>query len=172
MPTTFKKIASVTVGSGGATGVTFSSIPNTYTDLQLLVSVRDGTNTNQGQSVGLYFNSDPYPASASNRGLTGSGSSATSYTSSGFTDGGFMNDISTTSNTFSSHSIYISNYAASTFKSLSIDSVTENNATLAKANLIAGLYSSTTPISSILASFGGNTILQHSTFTLYGIKKD
>jgi hypothetical protein len=166
---TFTKIASVTVGSGGSTLVQFTSIPSTYTDLQLLVSIRYGTNSNQTQSIGLYFNGDGFPASASGRVLNGNGSTTSSYTSSGFNDAGIMNDTSTTANTFSSHSIYIPNYAGSNFKSLSIDSVTENNATLARANTIAGLYSSTSAINAIKVDTGG-TALQHSTFTLYGIK--
>ena len=40
MPDTFVKIATVTVGAGGAASIEFTSIPSTYTDLQVLVSTR------------------------------------------------------------------------------------------------------------------------------------
>jgi hypothetical protein len=40
MATTFIKIASVTVGSGGAASMDFTSIPSTYTDLVIKVSTR------------------------------------------------------------------------------------------------------------------------------------
>jgi hypothetical protein len=43
MATTYKLISSVTVGSGGATTMTFSSIPQTYTDLLLKISSRNTT---------------------------------------------------------------------------------------------------------------------------------
>ena len=37
MATTFFKIASATVGSGGASSIDFTSIPQTYTDLVFVV---------------------------------------------------------------------------------------------------------------------------------------
>jgi hypothetical protein len=44
VPTTFKAIATVTVGSGGASTIEFNSIPQTYNDLCILLSVRDDRN--------------------------------------------------------------------------------------------------------------------------------
>jgi hypothetical protein len=40
MATTYEIIASVTVGSGGAANIEFTSIPATYTDLVVLFSAR------------------------------------------------------------------------------------------------------------------------------------
>ena len=40
MPDTFSKITTVTVGSGGAANITFSSIPQVYTDLCIKISAR------------------------------------------------------------------------------------------------------------------------------------
>jgi len=40
MPLTYQKIATVTVGAGGASNITFSSIPQTYTDIKVVVSAR------------------------------------------------------------------------------------------------------------------------------------
>ena len=42
---TLTKIQTVTVGSGGASSITFSSIPSTYTDLCLKYSIRTSSNT-------------------------------------------------------------------------------------------------------------------------------
>jgi hypothetical protein len=54
--------------------------------------------------------------------------------------------------------MYIPNYAGSSNKSVSIDAVTENNATAAEANLVAGLWSSTAAITSItLYNYGSVT---------------
>ena len=48
MATTYKAISTVTVGSGGAASITFSSIPATYTDLVLKISGRHDTSSDQG----------------------------------------------------------------------------------------------------------------------------
>ena len=40
MANTFKKIQTVTVGSGGAASIDFTSIPQTYTDLKIVLSAR------------------------------------------------------------------------------------------------------------------------------------
>jgi len=45
-------ISSVTVGAGGASSIDFTSIPSTYTDLRLVVSLRSGSS---GTSRGLSF---------------------------------------------------------------------------------------------------------------------
>jgi hypothetical protein len=55
-PAGFESIATVTVGSGGASTVSFSSIPSTYTHLQLRISAL--TNGPAGTSAGMRFNSD------------------------------------------------------------------------------------------------------------------
>jgi len=56
MPSTYTPIATNTLASV-STGVTFSSIPSTYTDLVLVINYRlDGTGT--GAAGALRFNSD------------------------------------------------------------------------------------------------------------------
>jgi hypothetical protein len=167
MPT-FTKIETITVGSGGAATVTFSSIPATYTDLVLKVSARgDATGL---VDVRMQFNGD----TASNyqaRELFGDGAivQSNTYTT---TDAHFqMNGSSTTSSTFTNSEIYISNYASSNQKTLSGDAVNENNSasTSVQARLVAWKWSGTAAISSILFSTNTGNYVQHSTFTLYGI---
>ena len=171
MPDTFIKIASVTVGSGGASSVTFSSIAQTYTDLAILACVRWTGSNSLSQSLGAYFNGDPFPAAVTTRGLKGSGSAASSYTGSGFVDFGYMDDATATANVFSSHSIYIPNYTSNQYKSISADAVNETNATAANSTLVANLYSSTAAITSIKFDIPSSLYAQYSTFTLYGINK-
>ena len=48
MASTYIPIATVTVGSGGATNIEFTSIPNTYTNLIILTSLRGTSNGWQG----------------------------------------------------------------------------------------------------------------------------
>ena len=172
MPDTFVKIASVTVGSGGASSMTFSSIPATYTDLLIKISAR-GTQASASHAFTLRFNSAT--TNYSSRELVGDGSSAGSSTRTTLGSALYIGNIdgnSATSSTFASTEIYIPNYAGSTYKSLSVDATSENNATEAYATLLAGLWSNTAAITQIdLISFSGHgTLMQYSTATLYGIK--
>ena len=56
MATTFTKIASVSVGSGGAATMSFTSIPSTYTDIVVKLSARGDAGA-ISRSVYLTFNS-------------------------------------------------------------------------------------------------------------------
>jgi hypothetical protein len=165
MANTFFKIASVTVGSGGAANMTFSSIPSTYTDLVIKISARD-TRSGFGSNTIIGFN-----GSTSNftfRRLIGDGSTAESDTAFGL---GVFNGNTSTSNTFANAEVYIPNYTSSNNKSYSVDSVSENNNTTAYQQLTAGLWSQTTAITSVnLYPASGENWMQYSTATLYGIK--
>jgi hypothetical protein len=170
MPDTFTKIATVTVGAGGAASIDFSSIPSTYTDLCVKVSVRKTDSGNE--NMGIRFNATG-GTGYSHRKLQGTGSTANSGTGSG-TASVYMEDFiegtDSTTNTFANGEFYIPNYASSNYKSVSADGVTENNATAARATLTAGLWSNTTAINQItLLPLGGGTFAQYSTATLYGI---
>lgn len=56
-PSSYDSIATVNVGAGGVSGVTFSSIPATYTHLQLRILGR-GANTNAECQFAYQFNGD------------------------------------------------------------------------------------------------------------------
>jgi hypothetical protein len=167
MATTYTLINSTTVGSGGASSVTFSSIPATYTDLLLKISARSNRSAIY-DSFAISLNS----SSSSFSGITlyGSGSGVGAYSTGGNTDFSIFNGASSTASTFSNGDIYISNYTSSNYKSWSADSIEENNNTTAYSYLNAGLWSNTSAITSItLASVIGATLVQYSTFNLYGI---
>ena len=167
---TFIKIASVTVGSGGASSIDFTSIPSTYTDLCVKLSMRVNAGSG-GYQTYVRFNSD----SGSNyswRNLLGTGSSTVSQNSSPDTGMRITMSVSSgdTASTFSNSELYIPNYAGSTYKSVSADGVSENNATAATADLAAGLWSSTSAITAVNVFASGANFVQYSTATLYGIK--
>lgn len=167
---TYTLIASNTVGSGGASSVTFSSIPSTYTDLCLKVSSRSDATGSAWRNYTIAFNGTSYLLNGTGRGLYGTGSAAGSETIT-VPIGQFSTSDSATSNTFSNSEIYIPNYNGSTNKSFSGDSVTENNATAALAYLVAGLWSNTAAITSITVGNESTAIFkQYSTAYLYGIK--
>ena len=166
MANTFTLIASVTVGSGGAGTISFTSIPSTYTDLCLKYSVRSN-NSNTLDYVYINFNSNGYNASM--RYIQGSGSAVNS----GNEATGYLGTIdgnTATASTFSSNEVYIPNYTGSTNKSFSVDSVQETNASAAYMQLLAGLWSNSSAITSITMKPDVNSFLQYSTATLYGIK--
>jgi hypothetical protein len=166
MANTYTLISSNTVGSGGVASVTFSSIPATYTDLLVKVSVR-GSAASVNQSYRMTFNGSSTTGLTMKR-LYGDGASAAS--DSGTTAEGV--GASATANTFSNDEFYIPNYASANYKSFSVDNVGENNAATAYALLHAGLWSNTAAITSIVftAVGVGGDLKQYSTFYLYGIK--
>lgn len=164
-------IQTVTVGAGGQASITFSSIPATFTDLLLVISSRNNS-TAIGDSILPTINGST--ANFSGRLLYGAGSgSGVGVNLARYF--GSSNGGATTSNTFSSTSIYIPNYAASTNKSFSVDSVLETNGTESYQYIYAGLWSSTAAINTIAINndtFNGATgFVQHSSASLYGILK-
>lgn len=165
MANTYVAIATVTVGSGGAATISFSSIPSTYTDLLLKVSAR----TDQASvtsEINVTFNGST--SSISYRGLYGNGSTAGSQT---LTRHPILGTGSTaTTSTFGNSEIYIPNYAGSNNKSSSADAVAESNTTTVFSYLNAALWSNTSAITSVTLTPDSGNFAQYSTATLYGIK--
>jgi hypothetical protein len=167
MANTFELIASSTVGSGGAASIDFTSIPNTYTDLVLKISGRQGAEN----AFDITFNGAT--TSYAVKRLQGDGSSATSNDAAGTTSAIRVIGIASsgsTANTFGNSEIYIPNYAGSTNKSVSIDGVNEDNATAAYMNLAAGIRSNTAAINQITITPRAGNIAQYSTAYLYGVR--
>jgi hypothetical protein len=163
MGTTYKLIQAQTVPSALST-ITFSSIPQTYTDLNLLVSARTArSNHLDDLIVRLNGSSTGYTGKII---YTDSGSSMGSLN---YSEVGFVTANNATSNTFGNMSIYIPNYTSSNLKSHFSDNVTENNATSVGMALAARLWSDTAAISSITISANAN-FMTNSTFYLYGIQ--
>jgi hypothetical protein len=168
MPT-YTQIGSAQVaGSGGAATLSFTSIPSTYTDLVLKTSLR-GTGSLIYDTLKLTFNGSA--TGYSTRYLQGSGSAASSGSSGSATYIEIIDEGATaTASTFSNGEIYIPNYAGSTNKSVSSDSVSETNATTIYMRLSAGLWSNSAAITSItLTPDASAAWAQYSTAYLYGV---
>ena len=162
---TMTLIQTKTLGAAAAS-IEFTSIPQTFTDLVALCSLR-GT-----ESLGtITFEIRPNSVSTdlSSRTLQGDGSSASSFTQTLI--GPLAPAGTSTANTFGSTIVYIPNYSGSTNKSFSIDNVTENNATTAGQRITAGLWSNTSAITSLQFTVTSNNIAIGSTISLYGITK-
>ena len=159
------KIQTITAGSAVAS-LDFT-VPSGYDDLMLVTSLRSARSAGF-EEYRIYFNGANSNLSA--RNLGGDGASASSFAPAyGYI--GVGNSSTSTSNTFTSQQIYISNYSSNTAKSYSVESVSEANATTAYSDIVAGLWNSTAAITSItLTNSTSSNWLQGSTATLYGIK--
>tara|TARA_R110000764_G_scaffold168016_1_gene255248 strand:+ start:108 stop:602 length:495 start_codon:yes stop_codon:yes gene_type:complete len=155
-------IETIEVGSGGAASIEFTGIAGTGQDLVILMSARGGN-----ELTDLSFNSDT-GTNYTYVNLKGTGSTASSQNSSSEAIRFYgITEDSRTANTFSNAEIRISNYASTTAKSVSIDGVTENNATYAIMATVAGQYSGTSAITSLKLASNGDVLDQYSTASLY-----
>ena len=165
---TYTLISSVTVGSGGSSTISFTSIPQTYTDLVILGSDRiDTADGFPWREYNLRFNSST--SNFSNKWLLGINSGVQTATETANIYVRSVGSLATT-NIFSSEYIYISNYTGSTNKSVYLDYAEENNSSSTYLlGIAAGLWADTSAITSIqLVPVSGNFI-QYSNVYLYGI---
>jgi hypothetical protein len=155
MPITYTPINAYTVGNPQAS-YTITSIPNTYTDLVLIVAATTVT-----ANYSLQFNGDT-GTNYSDTSLWGTGSAAASYRSANNTVIGLTYTASGTPTTIA----HIQNYAnITTFKSAIIRQDDITNATGA----MAGLWRNTAAINSLTIRSTGN-LPTGTVITLYGIK--
>jgi len=160
MAITYEPIATTTLTTATA-NVTFSSISGTYTDLILIVapvgtaSLQIKTSVNNDTSA-LY----------SWTGMSGNGTSAESYRSSGLTY--FYPDYYFSTTTSGGVIQYnFMNYSnTTTFKTILTRSSNAGTATMANV----ALYRSTSAINRIDLTASTSTFASGSVFTLYGVK--
>ena len=170
MANTMKALQTVSVGSGGAASISFTNIPQNYTDLIIKVSGRTAF-------AGIYdimnFTINGLTTVISTMQIYGTGTTANSDNTTTATNVawlGYPQANTATANIFGNLEIYLPNYVGSTYKSISYDAVDENNATASMMYLGAGLWSETKSITSLtLSSANGSNWLQYSTATLYGV---
>lgn len=153
--------------SAAQASITFSSIPQTFTDLLIVTSLRDSGSTNGWTNA--YIRPNGLSTNLSTRVLYGFSSTVGSFSDTFIyheTVGG-----GSSANTFSNSSIYIANYTASAAKSISVDTSTANNGGNAINAIVAGLWNSTAAITSLSLVAEVGNFVQYSSATLYGITK-
>lgn len=165
-----KLIETKTVGTATNT-LQFTSIPQTFTDLYIVLSVRTTIADNLGYTTLRVNNST---SNWTTRFLQGNGSGTSSGSTTTAPDF-FGSGGNTTSNTFGNGSVYIPNYTGSANKSLSIDFVSENNASGAFSaiqRIVAALWSDSSAITSFEVVADGSTNLAvGTTVSIYGVTK-
>lgn len=173
MPPTFINIASQTLGST-STLVTFSSIPNTYTDFMIYGSIRSAQNT-PINIMRVYFNGDNTSTVYSMTQIEGSGTSAISQRTSNASDiyaGGLVIGNTGMANTFTSFQLYFPRYLVTAqYKPLSIFGGGPSNSSSGWAiDQTAAQTRTNSAISSISFTNNAQSFVAGSTFYLYGIK--
>jgi hypothetical protein len=162
---TYESIATTTATTASS-AVTFSSIPQTYTDLFLVISIRaNSTPTSFG--TGIRFNSDT-GSNYSRTVVYGSGSSAVSFRDTNQTRM-FYSAGSTTANQFNLIRLNINDYSnTAVYKSV----IARNDDVSDVTSISASLWRNTNAITSItITPFDDNStgFATGSSFTLYGI---
>lgn len=158
---TYTLIQKTTLNASAAS-ITFSSIPQTFTDLKIVVSARDVSVTYSSLYIAINGT-----AVTSLRKLIGNGTTVTSGTD----YIGLIDGTASTASVFGNADIYIPNYTSSNYKSLSIDMVSENNATGAHQALAAAISPATTAISTLAFTCDGS-FEKYTSISLYGVAKE
>jgi hypothetical protein len=179
-PNSYESIATVVAGSGGAASITFSSIPSTYTHLQLRITGRSTNASANGIVTGIRFNGD----TASNYSLHYL--SAYQGISQGVESGGIANASQmyaavftadgNSASFFSTTIVDILDYK-NTNKNKTIRSITGydingSGSGYSSTTFYSGNWRSTSAVTSIdfvMAAAGNYS--QYSSFALYGIKE-
>lgn len=153
--------------STGTNSISFTSIPQTYTDLNLLISVRADTaaelylTINGGTSGYRTLNMNGSAPSTFNFGLY---QTAVAYL-------GEAEYSTMTANTFASASVYLPKYTTSTKKTLQTESGQASNSGASLYWYINGsIYNSTSAIDNLQVKISSGNMVAGSTFYLYGIK--
>jgi len=176
MAKAFELIASSILSGGNSAAITFNNIPQTYTDLKLVCSVRNDRTNGTAGYLNLLFNNSS--SSFTGRELTGYSSAVTSGAISTSLLSFYVATDAQTASTFGSLDFYIPNYASANNKSFSHDGTNENNSGASESiyqGFVAGLWSNTAAITRIdinaTPNTAATTFKQHSSFYLYGIVK-
>lgn len=166
--TSFESIATVTVGSGGSTSVSFSSIPSTYAHLQLRYITADTVSDDFSLYMG--FNSNGSTDMRWHR-LLGDGStvSANQYGPQEAIIGTFRANAAT-NQAFGAAVVDILDYASANKNRVTRSLFGGDKNGVGYAGFVSGAWFSTTAISSIQITTNGTKIQQNSHFALYGIK--
>ena len=162
MTPTYEPIETFTASGVSTSTITFSSIPQTYTDLVLVVNGQTSANVD----IFVRFNSD----TASNYSYTtlrGLGTSASSVRNSNATSLGILSGDPSAG--FSTYITNIFNYTnATTYKT----TVTRTN-TGDRTGAIVGLWRATpAAVTTVQVRIDSGYFIAGSTFTLYGIKAE
>lgn len=162
----YESIATVTVGSGGSSSISFTSIPATYTHLQ----IRYMTLFSQADYAGyIQFNSDTASNYVWHR-ILGTGATVSAGNATAQSNGLFGIGAASSTNTPGGGVLDILDYAnTNKFKTVKDLSGTDANGN-GYIQFVSSLWRSTNAITSIQLLPASGVYNQYSQFALYGIK--
>lgn len=164
----YYQIATTTVGAGGSSGISFTSIPATYTHLQVR-GIWAHSTTNVAAVIGFNSATSPYTQHV----LTGNGttiSAGSNTTGDGITGVGMTIASPSSSGSFGSSVVDILDYL-NTNKPKTVRVFTGQDVNGAGiVRMYSGLWVNNTAISSIQITPNSSTFNQYTSFALYGIK--
>lgn len=171
----FESIATVTVGSGGSSSISFSSIPSTFKHLQIRGIARSANSASAEQGK-LQMNGDTSASNYAFHSLKGNGSSASAE---GYGTGvvaGVAGVFRITANTAGSNIfgvtvVDILDYTnTNKYKTVRILTGQDQNGS-GDIQFNSGLWLNTSAVTSLtLTMQGSGDFMQYSQFALYGIK--
>jgi hypothetical protein len=171
LPTSYESIATTTVGSGGSSFIDFTSIPSTYTHLQIRLICRD-TGAFTERTLFMEYNGSSPTGSNAIHSLRGDGS--TTFARNAINQGRYdsraqIPAASATANVFSAQIIDILDYA-NTNKTKVTRILTGYDANgSGNVGIESYLFNTTSAITSIRL-YPNNSFAQYSQIALYGIK--
>jgi len=167
----YESIATVTVGAGGQSSVTFSSIPSTYQHLQVRFIARIST-SDTAENTWLRFNADT-GSNYTYHFLDGNGSSASAGAGTSQTRilAGRAGAANSGSNIFGTNVVDVLDYAnANKYKTARILGGIDRNGD-GNIRLDSGVWMNTAAVTSLtIMPTTGNNFVQYSHFALYGVK--
>jgi hypothetical protein len=174
-PGSYESIATVDVGAGGTGTITFSSIPSTYSHLQIRLIGRTNRSTAAIDQMNIRFNSDSGSNYITNHYIQGNG---TSVFAGANTSGTLMtvyrltaDGAPTLSGAFGTSVIDILDYAnTNKNKTLRALSGQDMNTVSGEVFFVSAAWMSTTAVNSITITPNVGTLFnQYSSFALYGV---
>jgi hypothetical protein len=163
------KLIETKILTSNVTELQFTSIPQAFTDLVIVCSLRNNISGTAERNLRISINGST--TGFTNRRLYGSGTSASATTEAlGLV--GYVPNNGVTANTYGNISIYIPNYTSNTNKTISSDSVWEQNTSSATQNLNMVSWANTSAINSFgLRASTDADLIAGSMVSLYGILK-
>jgi hypothetical protein len=171
-----ESIATVTVGSGGTSTISFTSIPSTYQHLQLRYTARTSRAVNNDGLTVKFNGSSANYAHLGGHVLFGNGSSALAQSAwiGTSTAGGAIGQIPGANANANVHGAGVVDFLdyGSTSKTKTVRTFhgQDNNGS-GEVHLMSFFWNDTAAVTSMDINVGtGQNFVQHSTFALYGVK--
>ena len=165
----YESISTVTVGAGGSSTVTISSIPSTYTHLQLRISAKTSRTTDVIDGMGFRLNGDT-GSNYSQHWLQGNGSAAAAFGYASQSRGWLGFSGASTASDLAGLVVDILDYS-NTSKYTTTRTLWGLDANgSGRVGLASSVWMNTAAVSSIEILPDYNAYAQYSHFALYGIK--